>query len=79
MRRPPDRNDATAPGPAQKSASVPPRVRPSGATSISGWRPEIMSASTRPEPQDIVQPGHIFPLAAMPGGVLSCTGQRAFA
>src|ERR687895_668075 len=26
-------------------------------------------------PDDLVQPGHIFPLKAKPGGVLECTGQ----
>src|SRR5687768_1578866 len=29
----------------------------------------------RTEPQDLVQPGHVFPLKARPGGVLERTGQ----
>ena len=29
------------------------------------------------QPEDIVQPGHIFPLMAQPGGVLSRAGQPA--
>ncbi|MEJ7714605.1 MAG: bifunctional 3,4-dihydroxy-2-butanone-4-phosphate synthase/GTP cyclohydrolase II [Thermoleophilaceae bacterium] len=55
--------------------SRPARVCPPGSRPTTGRRRCRWRSTQTSRPRDLVQPGHVFPLKAKPGGVLERTGQ----